>query len=123
MVAFMKDYLLYNLNNNQYDYFLLCLTYESILNYISTLENEQLLQSKKGKLLIDQLLITGNGKNRFMACEYNCGEIVLSTAENIIPDRSYKDLTIKLLQQNFEQLNNSILSDHQRELIMEGVTF
>lgn len=119
----MKNYVLYDLQNGKYDYFLLGLTYESILNYLDILENDQLLHNKSGKLLIDQLLVTGNGKNRFITCEYNRGEIVLSTAENIIPDKEYKDLAIKLLQQNIELLKCSILSDHQRELISEGLTF
>lgn len=119
----MSNYLLYQLNNDQYDYLLLCLTYESILNYLDQLENDQLIQNSSGKLLIDQLLVTGNGKNRFIACDFKHGEIILSTAINVTPENKYKDLTIKLLQQNYELLKYSILSTHQRELILEGQTF
>jgi hypothetical protein len=122
-VAFLGNYLLYQLNNDQYDYFLLCLTYESILNYLDNLENDPLIKNSSGKLLVDQLLVTGNGRNRFITCDFRCGEIILSTAKNIIPDKKYKDLTIKLLQQNYEMLECSILSDHQRDLIMEGQSF
>jgi hypothetical protein len=122
-VVFVRNYLLYQLQNDQYDYFVVCLTYESILNYLSQLENDQLLRDKSGVLLIDQLLVTGNGRNRFIACDFRDGEINLSTARKVVPDNKYKCLTVKLLQQNYDLLQCSILSDHQRELIMEGQTF
>lgn len=119
-MAFVGNYLLHQLNDAQYDYLVLCLTYESMLNYLDQLESDQQLQNKSGKLLVDQLLVTGNGRNRFIGCDFRDGEIILSTAKNIKPDNIYKDLTIKLLQQNSGMLKCSILSDHQRELIMEG---
>ena len=117
----MGSYLLHQLNDAQYDYLVLCLTYESILNYLDQLESD--LQNKRGKLLVDQLLVTGNGRNRFIACDFRDGEIILSTAKNIKPDNIYKELTTKLLQQNSKMLKCSILSDHQRELILEGQSF
>jgi hypothetical protein len=119
----MKYYELYKLDKDQYNYFLLCLTYESILNYLDILKNDPFLQNSRGKLLIDQLLVAGNGKNRFISCDYSFGKIILSTATNVKPDIKYKDLTIKLLQQNFELLKSSILSDRQRDLIMDGISF
>jgi hypothetical protein len=119
----MGNYILYKLNNSQYDYLLLCLTYESILNYLDQLENDQLLRNRSGKLLVDQLLVTGNGRNRFIACDFRNGEIILSTANNVASDNKYKVLTMKLLQQNYDLLKCSILSDHQRELILEGQAF
>lgn len=119
----MGNYVLYQLNNDQYDYFIICLTHESILNYLDQLENDLRFRNSSGKLLIDQLLVTGNGKNRFIICNFEHGEIILSTARNVVPVNKYKDLTIKLLQQNYELLKCSILSDHQRELILEGQAF
>jgi len=121
--AKLSNYSLYQLNNDQYDYLLLCLTYESILNYLNQLENDQLIQNHSGKLLIDQLLVTGNGKNRFIACEFKNGEIILSTAINVTPENKYKNLSIRLLQQNYGLLKYSILSDNQRELILAGQVF
>jgi hypothetical protein len=120
---YMGNYVLYQLSNDKYDHLLLCLTYESILNYLDQLENDKLLRNKSGTLLIDQLLVTGNGRNRFIACEFRDGEIILSTARNVVPENKFRDLTIKLLQVNYELLKCSILSDHQRELIMEGQAF
>lgn len=119
----MRNYILYELSNDQYDYQLLCLTYESILNYLDQIENDLVLRNRSGKLLIDQLLVTGNGRNRFIACEFRDGEIILSTARNVVPENKYRDLTVKLLQLNYELLKCSILSDHQRELVMEGQAF
>jgi hypothetical protein len=122
-VVFMAKYILYKLNNDQYDYLLLCLTYESILYYLDQLENDQLLRNMSGKLLVDQLLVTGNGRNRFITCDFKDSEIILATSKSVVPDNKYKNLSIRLLQQNYELLKYSILSDHQRDLVMEGQAF
>lgn len=119
----MGNYLLIQLSNKEYDYLVLCLTYESILNYLDELENDLFFENKSGKILVDQLLVTGNGKNRFIVCEFKNNEILLSTAKNIVPDKEYRYLTSKLLQQNYQILGCSILSDHQRDLIMDGQPF
>ncbi|MBS5334562.1 MAG: type II toxin-antitoxin system RnlB family antitoxin [Firmicutes bacterium] len=119
----MKEYAIQRLNDREYDSFLLCLTFESILNYIEHIEHEQLILKSKGVLLVDQLLVTGNGKNRFILCSFDHGKIDLSTVKTICPQEYYKKISIDLLQKNFELLHNSILTDKQREDIKHGILF
>ncbi|QTV78825.1 type II toxin-antitoxin system RnlB family antitoxin [Phascolarctobacterium sp. Marseille-Q4147] len=119
----MKEYAIQQLDNKEYDSFLLCLTFESILNYIEQIEHEQLILKSKGVLLVDQLLVTGNGKNRFILCSFDHGKIDLSTVRTIYPHECYRKISIDLLQKNFELLHNSILTDRQRENIKHGILF
>ena len=52
----MKEYALSTSCGKDYDGFLLCLTFESVLNYLDSIKAEPLISSSKGILLIDQLL-------------------------------------------------------------------
>lgn len=119
----MKEYVIQQLNNKEYDIFLLCLTFESILSYIKHIEHEQLILKSKGILLVDQLLVTGNGKNRFLSCLFDHGRIDLSTVKTICPQEYYRRISIDLLKKNIELLHNSILTDRQRESIKKGIAF
>ncbi len=119
----MKEYAIYQLENKEYDGFLLCLTYESILNYLKSIENEVMISESTGILLVDQLLITGNGRNRFIVCPFDHGTINIDAAESVSPKECYRKLSIQLLRQNYACLENSILTDQQRSKIQEEVVF
>lgn len=94
--------------------------YQSVLNYLSDVEDERLIQSNSGELIIDQLLVAGNGKNRFLSCQFSHGEINLNTAKNIAATDNFKSISSKVLAQNIDRLKYSILSDNQLELIRQG---
>ena len=119
----MNRYILKNLNDNKYNRYLLCLTYDSILNYIDLLENDNVIKNSKGVLLIDQLLVCGNGKNRYITCEYNNGNILLTSAQNITPEKYYLEMGTNLLGKHLDLLRNSILTEKQIGMIEQGVTF
>ncbi|MDO4302169.1 MAG: type II toxin-antitoxin system RnlB family antitoxin [Clostridia bacterium] len=119
----MKEYAVHKLFGKEYDGFLLCLTFDSILSYLTNIEKEPIISNTKGTLLIDQLLITGNGRNRYIVCTFDHGKIDLSSTQNIFPDDCYKKLSIELLQENFELLQYSILTDKQKEYIRQGIIF
>jgi len=114
----MINYLLKQLNNDQY--YLICMDYNSILNYLDEVENEPLLQSNTGELIIDQLLVAGNGKNRFLTCQFSCGEIMLDTARNISISDSYRRISSEFFKQNIDLLRYSILTESQVESIRQG---
>lgn len=117
----MKEYVLQRLNNKEYDGFLLCLTFENILNYMASIENEAMISGTKGLLLVDQLLVTGNGKNRFMLCPFEYGKVDISAVKNIYPSEYYKKLAGRLLLKNYTRLHNSILTDQQLSDVKNGV--
>lgn len=119
----MKYYILTEQTKQDYNGFLLCTTVESVFTYLHNIENEPIIKRSKGKLLIDQLLVTGNGKNRYISCIYNCGELELNSAQYVVPDEYYKKLSVKILKKNMGIVKNSILTSHQKECIAKGITF
>lgn len=119
----MKTYDICQLTGKEYDGLLLCLSFENILHYLNEIENELALSSSHGVLLIDQLLVTGNEYNRYMVCSYSNHKIDISTAENVLPNDWYRQLSIKMLQKNWNVLSNSILTDEQKENIRCGIAF
>lgn len=120
----MKEYEICKVKSNEYDGFLLCLTFESILSYLEHIEAEPLItKSKSGTLLIDQLLTTGNGRNRYIRCTFCNGRIDISSVANVNPNEYYRELSLRLLRDNIELLHNSILTDIQMENIIKGIIF
>lgn len=117
----MKEYTLSALCGKDYDGFLLCLSFESVLNYLDSIETEPLILNGKGVLLIDQLLVSGNGQNRFFSCLFDHGEIDLSTAQTVFPAVYYRELAVKMLQKDIPRLEYSILTNRQKECIGKGV--
>jgi hypothetical protein len=77
--------------------------------------------SSKGLLLVDQLLVTGNAKNRYFTCQYSYGKVDISTAKRITPSDRYKQLTVMLLQKNIDKLEKSILTEYQQNEIKAGL--
>ena len=121
----MKDttsyYKIYTLSSGKYDYLVICLSYESIFSYISALQNElRITGGENANVLIDQLLISGNGKNRFMSIVIENGDFVYASAENVEADQYYHQLTSSELMRNQELLNNSVLTPKQISMISRG---
>lgn len=101
---------------------LLCLDYNSILSYIAEISSNLDTMSNYGTLIVDQLLVAGNGCNRFFKCHYSNGSIDLSSAENIDCDENakYREISSDILRNNSEYLQYSILTDSQLETIIDG---
>ncbi len=119
----MKEYVIYKLINKEFDGFLLCLSFDSIANYLENIEKEPMISNSKGVLLVDQLLVTGDGRNRFILCPFDNGKIDVNSIKNVHPSEDYRKLSVELLQKNFSFLHNSILTDQQKESIKKGVAF
>ena len=109
-------------NAEGYDKFILCLSSESILTYIKEIE-KVLAQDKSEKILIDQLLITGNGANRFMSCNFTEGRLDFKTARIVSPSECFKKETVSWLHENYLYVENSILTEEQRRKIKGNVIF
>lgn len=114
----MKEYILQNVEYNSNKFYLICLSHNSLLCYQSQIENE--LATKNGQIIIDQLLITGNNRNRFLTCTVRNGKLILSTAYVSNGDGPYKFLTSEYLRQNVDLLYASALTDLQKKLIIKG---
>ena len=116
-----KYYKLYRLNTDNYDCLVICLSYESIFTYIDVLQ-KAILESgiKNGTILIDQLLISGNGKNRFLALNFTNGLFDYTTAKNTDADIKYHQITSFELKRDESILENSVLTEKQIAMIKKG---
>ena len=119
----MNEYMIFKTNTEDYDRFVLCLSFESILTYIKEIENVLAQDKSEKKILIDQLLITGNGANRFMSCNFTEGRLDFKTARIVSPAECFKKETVSWLHENYLYVENSILTEEQRRKIKENVIF
>ena len=119
----MKEYIVCSVEDKDFDNFLLCLSFESIVNYIESIEKDFSIANKSGRMLIDQLLVTGNECNRFISCDYNHGKLNLNSIKNVEPDVMYRKKTMQLLKMNYECVKHSILTEHQKNCIKEEIEF
>ena len=119
----MSEYVILQTNREEYDRFVLCLSSESLLSYISKIEDTLALDAKEERILIDQLLVTGNGTNRFLSCEFANGKIDFATARIVVPDEYYRKEAIVWLHDHDSYVENSILTEKQRQKIRNKVAF
>lgn len=96
----MKPFEFVNLEDKEYDSFILCLTNESLFSYWDQIESSNGILNQTGRLLIDNLLVTGDEANRFIECVYQNGKIDITTAKVTSPNEYYRKLSIKLLRKN-----------------------
>lgn len=119
----MSEYIIFNTNVDGYDRYVLCLSFESLLSYIRKIEIVLAEGKREEKILIDQLLITGNGTNRFMSCVFSDGRLDFRTAQIVIPSDFFRKETVEWLHDNYSYVENSILTEEQRQKIKDNTAF
>lgn len=100
-----------------------CLSFDSLLSYLGSIESSLKAVSDSGKVLIDQLLITGNNDNRFLSCDFSHGKLDFTTARIVNPANFFREETVDLLHDNYGYVENSILTDSQRQKVRDKVAF
>ena len=115
----MNEYKIIETNVEGYDRLVICLTSESLLTYIKKIECSLSETETDGTILIDQLLITGDGANRFMSCLFKNGKLDFRTAHAVVPAEYYRKKTIEFLHNNYCYVEDSILTEAQRQKIKE----
>lgn len=119
----MNEYKIIKTNVEGYDRFVLCLTFESLSTYIKEIECSLSGAEKDETILIDQLLVTGDGVNRFMSCLFKNGRLDFKTAHAVTPAEYYRKKTVEFLHDNYCYVENSILTEAQRQKIKDKVIF
>lgn len=115
-------YILSNCYSASYDWQVVCLSYDSIYSYIQLIQNDLKTQNvHKAKVVFDQLLITGNNRNRFLSIEFNDNSFLFNTAQNITPEMSIRQKTHSILIKNTKLLNNCVLTEKQVNMIKKGL--
>lgn len=119
----MSEYIIKKISKDGYDRFLLLLTCESIFDYIKNIEETLTILNTSGRVLIDQLFLTGNCDNRFISCEFKDGKLDFKTAHFVNPSYYFRKETVNWLHNHYNYVENSILTETQREKIMNEIVF
>jgi len=117
----MKEYIIRGLDDMKEGVLFLCLSHENVFSFFDEVQHEPVVQNGKGYILLDQLLVTGNGENRFVSIPYDHGEIHFSRAHNASVDPSIRKLSVELLRDHVESLHNTILTDLQQEMVLKRI--
>lgn len=101
---------------------LLCLNHNSVMSYLDDISRCEEVKHNDGVLIIDQLLVVGDGRNRFISCYFSNGNIHIEQSKVIVKENNlhFRKSSSELLKSVSKQLEYSILTDRQRELITEG---
>lgn len=91
----MNEYVIIDTSIEGYDKLILCLSPENLLAYIAKIENALAKSHILGTILFDQLLITGNGVNRFMNCDVSKRKLDFRTTHIVKPTDCIRQETAK----------------------------
>lgn len=122
-MSVVSEYTILETDVEEYDRLVLCLSFESILTYIKQIEHTLAKDDVNKKILLDQLLITGNGTNRFMSFRFENGILDTKTARVVNPTEYYRMETVKWLHNNYHYVENSILTVEQKQKIKDNIAF
>ena len=81
----MNTFIIKETNKDDYNRFLIWLSFENIIDHLNSIEEAHNMVNSSGKILIDQLFITGNGYNRFICCNFKNGKLDFKTAYIVSP--------------------------------------
>ena len=79
--------------------------------------------NSSGKILIDQLFITGDGNNRFISCNFKNGKLDFKTVHVVSPVDFFRKETVQWLHDNYSYVEHSILTESQRQKVKAGIAF
>ena len=119
----MNTFVIKETNTDGYDRFLLWLSFESLIDHLSSIEGAPNMVNSSGRILIDQLFITGDGDNRFMCCDFQNGKLDFKTAHIVSPVESFRKETVQWLHDNYGYVEHSILTESQRQMVKDGIAF
>lgn len=119
----MEGYIIKKICKDGYDRFLLWLSFESLLDHLDSIEESLNKLNTSGKILIDQLFLTGDGANRFISCEFKDGKLDFRTACIVKPADFFREKTVDWLHNHYSYVENSILTESQRQKIRDGIAF
>lgn len=119
----MKNVEIEYLNASSYYALLITLSTDSPINIIRKYENENGFKCS-GKILIDNILHSGNNSNRFIELSCENGKINYNSISFVQIDRK-NELRIKannILRKYPYIIKNSILNDSQKNLLLHGIS-
>lgn len=118
----MKAYKLLKLNSDtEYVYLVVMCTANSPYDYLDSISIDLGKINFSGKVLLDQMMHTGNTEKRFIKFDFDKHNLLNGEYVNIKKDSSYRKTVCEYLQ-NSNYLDGSILTSIQRRMIQKGIT-
>lgn len=118
----MNNYIVEKINNKLAEYLIFGITVDSPLFELNDIIVENTF-SNGDRIIFDQLLQTGNSKNRFLIMTFSNGVFDYSSAVNIDVDSVNDDIRIYIsnfLRANEKILKYSILPSSEKAGILKG---
>lgn len=119
----MNKFVIRNSNEIDYSKYIIWLSAENLSEYQYTLESSLYFLNISGRILIDQLFLTGDSDNRFISCEFGNGKLNFQTAYVVQPAKSFRKETVEWLHNHYSYVENSILTEIQRKKIRDQIIF
>lgn len=119
----MNEYVVYKIRDNDYCVLILGISFEGVLAKLSEIEQTLKNEHVTGWVVMDSLLKTGGGQNRFSSAYFDGKKILVSTTKNVVIPResNIRKSSTYYLKSHPELLRYSILSEQQKKLIEHGV--
>ncbi|MFS0820901.1 type II toxin-antitoxin system RnlB family antitoxin [Bacillus sp. 1P02SD] len=119
----MKNVVIELLNDSSYFALLTTLSSDSPINTIKNFENENGFECS-GRVLVDSILHSGNNSDRFIELFCENGKINYSSFSFVQIERK-NELRVKAndtLRKYPQIINNSILNNSQKKLLLHGIS-
>ena len=108
------------LDNKEYTILAIVADCTDVFAFVNVLHEESMAKDLNGKVLLDQLLLTGNADNRFVEVPYKDGVPKLYLGKKVEVDEEMRQLSTDMLLESGIDLDNTILSDCQKRIIKNG---
>lgn len=115
----MNDFYIYEMYENEFVALIVINSLDSPLTLLNNLQ--ELLNAKniKGKVLIDQLLHSGNTSERYISINFQDNQLKVSYV-NVPKHSEYRNLSRDILCNN-NLIEYSILTSVQKKMLLKGI--
>lgn len=95
-------------------------SYDFSLRFNDLLIQELQSTKFKGTILIDMLLKTGNNQNRYSSINFDGDKLDITNFQRISNPRTFWELEKNVFMTHKSIIENSILPDYQKSLLLRG---
>lgn len=113
----MRDFITFHLSSGEFDRFVLLLKSDNTANMLVKIESELRKNLVNGKVLVDQILCTGENGMRFVAGNFADGKFDVRSLEGVMPEKRFYEITNRFLNDNRAYIDAANLTNEEKEHI------
>jgi hypothetical protein len=116
----MENHKIMKLNNGPFDFLIIATSCENPLSHFN--EIRRFISIEYGRILFDLTLNNGMKSNRYVACDYHCGDTYLKSCYvvNDVNDQ-IKTITKNYFMENLDIIQNSVIPNSLKFLLKSGM--